>query len=82
MEYLKLKRVSEPRVPNNAFNVLSNNLAKPNINSIVKQILVVKIDGMNLLTILPKNKAIPKIVVDTTLIIKADLKGIFILLVA
>ena len=75
-------RVSEPRVPNNAFNVLSNNLAKPNINSIVKQILVVKIDGMNLLTILPKNKAIPKIVVDTTLIIKADLKGIFILLVA
>ena len=37
---------------------------------------------MNLLTILPKNKAIPKIVVDTTLIIKADLKGIFILLVA
>ena len=75
-------RVSEPRVPNNAFNVLSNNLAKPNINSIVKQILVVKIDGMNLLTILPKNKAIPKIVVDTTLIIKAYLNGIFILLLA
>ena len=44
--------------------------------------LPAKIDGMNLLTIFPKNKAIPKIVVETTLMIKADLKGIFILLVA
>ena len=67
--------------PIKAFKVLSNNLAKPNIDSIVKQILVVKIDGIKLLIILPANKAIPKMTEQTTLIIIADLKGIFILLV-
>lgn len=70
-----------PVGPIKAFKVLSNNLAKPNINSIVKQILVVKIDGIKLLIILPANKAIPKMTEQTTLIIIADLKGIFILLV-
>ena len=47
----------------------------------VKQILVVKTDGINLLIRLPANNAIPKIAEQTTLIIIADLKGILILLV-
>ena len=68
--------------PIKAFKVLSNNLVNPSIKSIAKQILVVNTEVMNLLTKLPVNKAIPKIVVETTLMIKADLKGIFILLVA
>ena len=75
-------RVNEPLGPIKAFKVLSNNLVNPSIKSIAKQILVVNTEGMNLLAKLPVNKAIPKIVVETTLMIKADLKGIFILLVA
>ena len=43
--------------------------------------LVVKVDGINLLIIPPANNAIAKIVEQTTLIIIADLKGILILLV-
>ena len=38
--------------------------------------LVVKVDGINLLIIPPANNAIAKIVEQTTLIIIADLKGI------
>ena len=74
-------RDKEPSGPIKAFKVLSNNLAKPNIKSRAKQMLVVKVDGINLLIIPPANNAIAKIVEQTTLIIIADLKGILILLV-